>query len=608
MEPVKELKRKGRNTVRHHYFLLVLVCLIAVFLGTEYNASGGLFSRIDSNVTSQTTVTNPLVKTDASAVFKDITSNNIKKGYKTSNNLMHKYKSGKDQSDFAGRTRGSLANVVNAMTSGQLYLKLASALNSITHSGKIVASIFVIVSFLFYLFIWIFFMNVYKVIMRRMFLEARTYEKVPLQHAIHLLAVHRWGRASITMFILYIFKFLWDLTIIGGFIKYYSYFLVPYIVAENPDIRPLEAITLSRKMMYGHKLECFKYQLSFIGWYALSICTFGLLRLVYLTPYEIATFSEYYSDMRVIAKENAVPGAERLNDEYLFVKAREAELHKAYPDIVEQRSYISEHEITINPFQKFIADFLGLWLGLTKTKNAYQDVQGLKYQIQRDLDALEGEAYPSRLNERWNPRHATLAGRIMFLRSYTIWNLLLMFFIFSFLGWCWEVSLHLINDGEFVNRGTMFGPWLPIYGCGGIIVLMLLSKLRTHPVAEFIGAIVLCGLVEYWTSYYLEMEHGMRWWDYTGYFMNLDGRICAEGLLVFAIAGMAIVYIIGPIMDMLLSRISMKIMIPLVLCLVVLFSIDSVHSSRHPNMGKGVTDYNAYKTTSAVEIINYHLC
>ena len=196
----------------------------------------------------------------------------------------------------------------------------------------------------------------------------------------------------------------------------------------------------------------------------------------------------------------------------------------------------------------------------------------------------------------------------MFLRSYTIWNLLLMFFIFSFLGWCWEVSLHLINDGEFVNRGTMFGPWLPIYGCGGIIVLMLLSKLRAHPVAEFIGAIILCGLVEYWTSYYLQMEYGLRWWDYTGYFLNLNGRICAEGLLVFAIAGMAIVYVIGPVMDVIMSRIPVKVIVPLVLCLVVLFCADWIHSSKHPNMGKGVTDYNAYKTTSSVEVINYRIC
>ena len=54
--------------------------------------------------------------------------------------------------------------------------------------------------------------------------------------------------------------------------------------------------------------------------------------------------------------------------------------------------------------------------------------------------------------------------------------------------------------------------------------------------------VVLCGVVEYFTSYYLEVTQGKKWWDYSGYFLNLNGRICAEGLLVFGVGGMAIVY------------------------------------------------------------------
>ena len=62
-----------------------------------------------------------------------------------------------------------------------------------------------------------------------------------------------------------LFHVLWSLTIIGGFIKYYSYYLVPFIVAENPGIKGCEAITLSRKMMNGHKWEAFVFDLSYIG-------------------------------------------------------------------------------------------------------------------------------------------------------------------------------------------------------------------------------------------------------------------------------------------------------------------------------------------------------
>ena len=74
-----------------------------------------------------------------------------------------------------------------------------------------------------------------------------------------------------------------------------------------------------------------------------------------------------------------------------------------------------------------------------------------------------------------------------------------------------------------------------------------------HPLA--LALIALCGCVEYFTSVYLEYVHdGTRWWDYTGYFLNLHGRICAEGLLVFGIGGMAIVYVLAPFLDGLRAR------------------------------------------------------
>ena len=167
-----------------------------------------------------------------------------------------------------------------------------------------------------------------------------------------------------------------------------------------------------------------------------------------------------------------------------------------------------------------------------------------------------------------------------------------MFFTLSFVGWVWEVSLHLITDGTFVNRGVLHGPWLPIYGCGGVMILLLLNAFRKKPMLEFLLAIVLCGCVEYFTSLYLEIVHdGTRWWDYTGYFLNLHGRICAEGLLVFGVGGMAIVYVLAPFLDELFRKIPMKIMIIAAVILTGIFAADQVYSAEHPNEGKGITDY-----------------
>ena len=90
-----------------------------------------------------------------------------------------------------------------------------------------------------------------------------------------------------------VYKDLWNLTIIGGVIKKYSYRLVPFIVAENPKIKPNDAITLSRDLMNGHKFELFVLHLSFIGWLILSLFTFGIL-LLYVLPYMSATTFLFY--------------------------------------------------------------------------------------------------------------------------------------------------------------------------------------------------------------------------------------------------------------------------------------------------------------------------
>lgn len=136
----------------------------------------------------------------------------------------------------------------------------------------------------------------------------------------------------------------------------------------------------------------------------------------------------------------------------------------------------------------------------------------------------------------------------------------------------------------------MYGPWLPIYGAGGVMILLLLNKFRRRPTVEFGMIVLLCGCVEYFTSYFLEKLHGgMKWWDYNGYFLNLNGRICAEGLLAFGIGGMLIVYVLAPLLDNLIRRIPVKALIASCLILVCAFCADQGYSEKHPNTGKGIT-------------------
>ncbi len=106
---------------------------------------------------------------------------------------------------------------------------------------------------------------------------------------------NNWGNVILAMFLKNLFLVLWTLLfIVPGIIKAYSYRLVPYILKEHPELSGTQAITLSRKMMNGHKADAFVLDLSFLGWIILSVLTCGILHIFYVGPYIQATDAELY--------------------------------------------------------------------------------------------------------------------------------------------------------------------------------------------------------------------------------------------------------------------------------------------------------------------------
>ena len=102
-----------------------------------------------------------------------------------------------------------------------------------------------------------------------------------------------------TLFLSDLFLALWFmLFLIPGFIKSYSYRMVPYILADEPDLSPTETITRSRQMMDGHKWHAFCYDLSFIGWWILTILTCGLVGLFWFSPYKNSSDAALYLAIR----------------------------------------------------------------------------------------------------------------------------------------------------------------------------------------------------------------------------------------------------------------------------------------------------------------------
>lgn len=208
-----------------------------------------------------------------------------------------------------GRSRGVLSAALNSFSSGSFILSVADAATSVIHAQNTVISILVIVALLGTVAFPLFVVQVFRVVLRRIMLEARIYEKVPLRRFLYPLQSKRWVRMAWTMMVENAYLMLWWLTFVGGIIKTYSYFLVPYIVAENPNISANQAISLSRRMMKGHKWECFVAQVSFLGWYLLNGATVGLSGIFYSNGYNAAFFAEYYAYLRAVAKENGIEGA-----------------------------------------------------------------------------------------------------------------------------------------------------------------------------------------------------------------------------------------------------------------------------------------------------------
>lgn len=125
-------------------------------------------------------------------------------------------------------------------------------------------------------------------------------------------------------------------------------------------------------------------------------------------------------------------------------------------------------------------------------------------------------------------------------------NYFLLFFISAVLGWMMEVTCKLFEFKRFINRGMLIGPYCPIYGFGSVLITALLSPSAGQPALVFVMAMVVCGALEYLTSYVMEKLFHARWWDYSRRRFNINGRVCANTLIPFGLLGLAMIYVVKP--------------------------------------------------------------
>ena len=154
----------------------------------------------------------------------------------------------------------------------------------------------------------------------------------------------------------------------------------------------------------------------------------------------------------------------------------------------------------------------------------------------------------------------------------------ILFFIYSFLGWIMEVSLTLITDKKFVNRGFLLGPCCPIYGCGCILLNLLLHNYTNNVLVLFILTMFTCSLLEYITSFLMEKIFKLRWWDYSQMRFNINGRICLETMAPFSILGVLAIKYATPFFITNINKLSEKAILIISIILTTLFIIDVIIS------------------------------
>lgn len=158
--------------------------------------------------------------------------------------------------------------------------------------------------------------------------------------------------------------------------------------------------------------------------------------------------------------------------------------------------------------------------------------------------------------------------------GFNFYQLFLFFIIYAMAGWVIEVIFHIFTLKKFINRGFLFGPICPIYGCGAVLMVLLLTPLKENILYLFLGGTILATVLEYITGYILEMVFNTRWWDYSEERFNIKGYVSLRFSLAWGLASIILMKTIHPPIEVFVNSIPNNLFAPLYNLLLVAFVVD----------------------------------
>ncbi|MCR8743811.1 putative ABC transporter permease [Romboutsia lituseburensis] len=153
-------------------------------------------------------------------------------------------------------------------------------------------------------------------------------------------------------------------------------------------------------------------------------------------------------------------------------------------------------------------------------------------------------------------------------------EIILYFFIYSFLGWVSECIYCSIGHKKIINRGFLNGPICPIYGFGALIIIFFLKGYENKILKLFIYGIIVTSILEYVTGYLLETIFNTTWWDYSRKKFNIKGRICLKNSLLFGTMSVILMKIIHKCISSFTLSMPTLFLIFLAINNILLFCID----------------------------------
>ena len=154
-------------------------------------------------------------------------------------------------------------------------------------------------------------------------------------------------------------------------------------------------------------------------------------------------------------------------------------------------------------------------------------------------------------------------------------SLVIEFFLFSVGGWIFEMIYSAIIEQRIVDRGFLFGPYCPIYGFAILAAVLLFGWIKNNVVLAVASALTVT-VLEYVTSYVLELVYHWRWWDYSNMPFNLNGRICLIATVFFGLGTLFCVRVVHPWLQAQLHRIPERRRLAIAVVLVAILIADTI--------------------------------